>query len=315
MDLPIQTIEAGTPKRKPLKSLAGELEDSVLKLCRHPRYGSTLGKAKAYIVKKLQEYGYEVYLQEFFNMHGRFYNIIAERKGTAPGRYIIGAHYDVCSPEGEDTDGYVFPGADDNGSAVAVLLAVAKRLPKRPKRTVEMVFYACEEPPFFSEKGAMGSWHHANSCDPKEVIGMIALDMLGVYGDNAVAPDSPPWAKALKPLLPGHGNFLTVCGAADSDTVNLAKTAQYFISDYMCAVRVNMPRVGIPGTEIGTNRLFDSDHRNYVPLDIPAIMITDTAQIRNTNYHTDADTPDTLDYTMMAKATWAVLDILKYVAW
>lgn len=303
-----ETMEVGTPRRKPLKRLAGELEDSVRKLCRHPRYGATLGRAKAYIVKKLREYGYEVRLQEFYNPYGRYFNIIAERKGTAPGRYVIGAHYDAQEPLDE---GAFNPGADDNASSVAVLLAVAKRLPRRPRRSVEMVFYACEEYPFFTEKSNayMGSYTHAAGCTPDNVLGMIALDMLGVYGNEPVTSNEW-WAKFLKPLLPKHGNFTAVCGDAKADTVNLAKTAQYFLSNYICAVRVNMP----PGP-MGTDRLFDSDHCNYRTRGIPAVMITDTAEIRNPNYHGEKDTPDTLDYTMMARVAWAILDILKYVAW
>lgn len=307
-----ETMEVDTPKGKPLKRLAVELEDSVLQLCRHPRYGASLGRAKTYIIKKLQEYGYQVFLQEFYNPYGKFYNITAERKGTEPGRYVIGAHYDAEEPVEEDTSN---PGADDNASSVAVLLAVAKRLPRRPKRTVELVFYACEESPFSAESNAfMGSYAHAAECTPEEVTGMIALDMLGVYGDEPITMESR-WVKLLKPLLPKHGNFIAVCGDANADTVNLAKTAQYFLSDYICAVRVNMPPISLPRTEIGTTRLFDSDHCNYRLRGIPAIMISDTADLRNQNYHGAADTPDTLNYTMMARVAWGILDILKYVAW
>lgn len=44
-----------------------------------------------------------------------------------------------------------------------------------------------------------------------------------------------------------------------------------------------------------------SDHRNYWTYDWPAVMITDTAMMRNKAYHTEADTPDRLDYTKMSE--------------
>ena len=43
-----------------------------------------------------------------------------------------------------------------------------------------------------------------------------------------------------------------------------------------------------------------SDQRNYWQRGFTAVMITDTAYLRNPNYHTAADTADTLDYERMA---------------
>ena len=43
-----------------------------------------------------------------------------------------------------------------------------------------------------------------------------------------------------------------------------------------------------------------SDHRSYWPRDIPAVMVTDTAFLRNHAYHTERDTPEALDYERMA---------------
>jgi hypothetical protein len=54
-----------------------------------------------------------------------------------------------------------------------------------------------------------------------------------------------------------------------------------------------------------------SDHRNYWKFDIPAIMITDTAFMRNKNYHTRGDTPDTLSYDKMARITHALAVFLQ----
>jgi hypothetical protein len=43
-------------------------------------------------------------------------------------------------------------------------------------------------------------------------------------------------------------------------------------------------------------------------------MITDTSFLRNPNYHTPSDTPDTLDYASMAKACQGVAGALGRIA-
>jgi hypothetical protein len=44
-----------------------------------------------------------------------------------------------------------------------------------------------------------------------------------------------------------------------------------------------------------------SDHRNYWSHGWPAVVVTDTAFLRNPNYHTARDRWDTLDYERMAR--------------
>ena len=43
-----------------------------------------------------------------------------------------------------------------------------------------------------------------------------------------------------------------------------------------------------------------SDHSAFRRLGLPGVMVTDTAFLRNPNYHGDGDTADTLDYQRMA---------------
>ena len=92
-------------------------------------------------------------------------------------------------------------------------------------------------------------------------------------------------------LLPSKGNFVAVVG--DLSAVSLARRAYRFLSADMAALRLNVPWVH-------DTALYFSDHRNYEPLGIPSIMITDTAMLRNSNSHTPGDTPETLDYNRMA---------------
>ena len=53
-----------------------------------------------------------------------------------------------------------------------------------------------------------------------------------------------------------------------------------------------------------------SDQRNYWRAGRQAVMITDTAYVRNPRYHTARDTPETLDYVRMATVVDGVLNAL-----
>lgn len=282
----------------PSAALAAELRGSVEALCEQPRYGATLTHAQDYITARLRAAGYTVRYQEFSNAEGTFRNIIAERKGAEPGRYVVGAHYDACDCCDAPAENQ---GADDNASACAVLLALADRLPKlpTPRHTLELVFYACEEPPWFATED-MGSYAHAQTCTPQDTLGMICLEMLGCFSD---AEDSQP---SLFPghslLLPTKGDFVAVVG--NTDACSLARTAQRHLRRHLRTLRLNIPLAD-------DTALYFSDHRNYAPRGIPAVMVTDTAFLRNDRYHEPTDTPDTLDYTKMAAVTEGLLEFLK----
>jgi hypothetical protein len=53
--------------------------------------------------------------------------------------------------------------------------------------------------------------------------------------------------------------------------------------------------------------LLRSDHVPFWQQRIPALMWTDTAELRNPNYHRSSDTPDTLDDDFLAQATRALV--------
>ena len=296
--LSVQEAAADAPAAS--EALAAELHVGVEALCEQPRYGKTLSHAQDYIAAELRKAGYEVRFQEFTNEEGTFRNIIAERKGTESGRYIVGAHYDACEPDDPQAAN---PGADDNASAVAVLLSLARRLPEHPKHTLELVFYACEEPPWFGTEG-MGSYAHAQSCDPQEVLGMVCLEMLGFYSDEEGSQPSLFPGHSL--LLPTEGNFVAVVGNL-YDSLSLGRAAQRHLRRHIRTMRLNVPFAG-------DTALYFSDHRNYAPCGIPAVMVTDTAFLRNNRYHEESDTPDTLDYTRMAAVTQGILDLLLELA-
>ena len=106
-------------------------------------------------------------------------NVIAERPGAGRRVAMVGAHLDSVR-EG--------PGINDNGSGVAVTLALAERL--RGRRGLRFGFWGAEE------LGLYGSRRYVESLTPKEhdrISGYINLDMLGspnpvryLYGSGRV---------------------------------------------------------------------------------------------------------------------------------
>jgi Zn-dependent M28 family amino/carboxypeptidase len=246
----------------------------------HPQ---NLDRAAAYIRRELQEAGGRVEEQPFEVGGTTYRNVIARFGPETRERIVVGAHYDAAGP---------YPGADDNASGVAGLIELARLLKRNTPRTqVELVAYTLEEPPHFASS-TMGSAFHAAALKRQGIPlrAMIALEMIGYFTD---APDSQRFPlSGMKSLYPSRGNFITVAGKlGQGSLVRQVKKAMRSASPL--GVEAISAPPSLPGVSL-------SDHRNYWEAGYPAVMITDTAFYRNDNYHTESDTPDTLDYKRMA---------------
>jgi Zn-dependent M28 family amino/carboxypeptidase len=222
-------------------------------------------------------------------------NLIVEQHGNKRAEEIIllGAHYDTV---------YSTPGADDNASAVAVLLEVSRLLREhRSKRTIRYVAFACEEPPYF-HLDAMGSQHHARQSRLRgdNILGMLCLEMVGYYTDadhsQTIPPMIPRW---MHRFFPTRGNFLAAVG-------NMAswKLCWKFRRGFKRGAR-SMPLFSICLPE-KVHHIRLSDNSSFWDQGYPALMLTDTSFLRNPHYHLDSDTPETLDYPRMTEVTLGV---------
>ncbi len=223
-------------------------------------------------------------------------NVIGSFGPETGSRLVVGAHYDVFGD---------FPGADDNASGVAGLLELARLLGKNPPaQRVELVAWTLEEPPVFATP-SMGSVKHAQSLalEKAVVTGVIALECIGYFSD---APKSQTYPMPLLKLwYPQEGHFIGVAGnLASRDLARKIKQDIHAITN-LPAASINAPAF-IPGMDF-------SDHRSYWAHGWPAVMITDTAFYRNPHYHTAQDTPDTLDYTRMAKVVRGVYAFIQKI--
>jgi len=238
-----------------------------------------LNKAANYIEKTFSIYSRKVEKQSWEGTDNSLRNIIAGF-GPEKGRtLVIGAHYDVYGD---------IKGADDNASGVAGLLELSRLFSqKAPEIPVQIVAYPNMEPPFFA--GAqMGSVIHARSLIEKGVTtrGMISLDMIGYFSEKQ------RWPYLLINLIyPSRGDFIVIAGRWKDRGLSGDLKAGIRGAGGVRAVSYNGPV--IIGVEL-------SDHRSYWDNGCPAVLVTDTAFMRNENYHTARDVPELLDYDKMA---------------
>ncbi|MFH0988748.1 MAG: M20/M25/M40 family metallo-hydrolase [bacterium] len=246
-----------------------------------------LHAASEFIEKEFQNLGFNVSSQEYRAYESIVRNLIIEQPGSQPHLpcIVLGAHYDTVL----DT-----PGADDNASGVAGLLELARLLKSFPnKRTIRFVAFTHEEPPYFYTS-LMGSRQYAQSLKDQSasVHLMLSLEMLGYGGEQTTQYYPFPLMRQIG-RYPKYGNYIALVS-------NLRSMR------YLGLVRNAMRR----SCEIGVEclaapgwipPLFLSDHSSFWKHDFPALMITDTAFLRNPHYHRPSDTADTLNYEFLAE--------------
>lgn len=250
-----------------------------------------LNAAAAFIEETLRGEGYQVGRQSYRVGAQEFYNIIADHpQAAADGPYLIlAAHY----------DSHANPGADDNASGVAVLVETARRLRDHPlKSRLRLIAFVNEEPPFFKTEH-MGSHVYAARArrEGHDIGGVIVLEMVGYYTRQ---PFSQRYLAFMGPFYPNQGEFLAVVGNFASAALT-GRVYRAIRRGRWIPVEKLVAPAQVPG-------VYFSDHWSFWQHDYPAVMVTDTAFLRNPHYHTAADTPATLDYGMMARTVWAVCD-------
>jgi Zn-dependent M28 family amino/carboxypeptidase len=221
-------------------------------------------------------------------------NLIATIPGPSAGndreeRLIIGAHYDSVP---------FSPGADDNASGVAVLLEVARAcagLARLPQRRIDFIAFGMEE------EGYVGSSRHANRLARRgvSVAAMVSLECVGYTDRRPRSQRVPPGVPV---HVPDRGTFLGVIGnrPARPLTVMLARAIQ-LASPQLEAVTLVVDNDGraLPATRL-------SDHVPFWDRGYPALLLTDTAFLRNPHYHQPHDLPGTLDFDFMADVARSV---------
>lgn len=258
----------------------------------------TLNKVADYIKNEFEKINLDVEEQKFIADKNEYKNIIGSYNSTAQSRLVIGAHYDVDGDQ---------EGADDNASAVAGLLELARLVSEnRPNLDyrIDFVAFNLEEMPFYTTN-EMGSYVHAKSLKGNNIdaIGMICLEMIGYFSDEPNSQKFPiPY---LADIYPNTANFIIVVGRTEQVQFN-SKIFELMKKDSKIGVEKLNVYMDDPLAELAVL----SDHRNYWKLGYDAVMITDTSFIRNPNYHKKSDTIDTLDFDKISKVVDCLYNVI-----
>jgi hypothetical protein len=297
--------QSAVPPLSPLSAQEGEarerLRRDVEALARGIGERNTLKpealeKAAELVEAQLRAAGYTPKRQVYTADGQDCSNIEATIAGRSEGSFVVGAHYD--SARGS-------PGANDNGSGVAVLLELGRRLHgASPERTIKLVFFVNVEPPFF-QTSKMGSrvWAEEAHRRGERVVGMLSLETIGFYSGE---PNSQKYPFPMGAFYPDRGYFLGFIGNVDSGP---------FVREAVGAFRevATLPSEGaaMPDHTTGVDW---SDHASFWKYGWPALMVTDTAPFRYPHYHTRRDLPEQVDADALARATTGIEHVVRTLA-
>jgi Zn-dependent M28 family amino/carboxypeptidase len=250
---------------------------------RHLWKEGSLNKSADYIESELMAIGYVVQRQTYSCYGKSVSNLMVEKTGTDKGVVILGAHYDTVPGT---------PGADDNASAVAGLLELARWLKgSESKKTLVFVALVNEEPPCFGSYN-MGSMVYARHLReqkiPVEV--MVSLEMIGFFRPEPIQSYPLP---GMGLFYPKTGDYIGVVGNFRS-----SKYVSFFKKGIRKYSRINARSLTAPEFFGGINL---SDNYSFWRHGYRAIMVTDTSFFRNRNYHQETDSIDTLNFEKMAE--------------
>ncbi|MBD2110990.1 MULTISPECIES: M28 family peptidase [Cyanophyceae] len=234
------------------------------------------------------------YIQQEFSRWGHFTGHTFEHRGqqhtnwvlNLPGRdprrppILVGAHYDSVPGS---------PGADDNATGVAVLLELARAFAEQPgKSSLRLVAFDLEE------LGFVGSRHYAAALHQHgEPLGlMLSLEMLGYSCHQSHSQNYPP---GLERIYPNQGNYIAQIGPWQS----IPTMMRLWWGFRAAGLRSQWLPVVNQGKAVPDTRR--SDHVPFWDLGYPAILVTDTAYLRNPHYHQPTDTLETLDLDFLTQ--------------
>jgi hypothetical protein len=243
-------------------------------------------------VGRLTELGYEVEQQAY----DTGVNVIGIRKGQELPEEVVflSAHYDSVKN---------CAGADDNGSGVAGLLESARLLALQPHaRSLAIACWDEEERRGDESLRGSGAYARAASDRDEQIVGNFVFDMIGYASSAAGTQRLPDGLDAMFPAAAqqirandSRGDFLAIVLDERSHAIGESLAIE--------AAAVNLPLVffEIPDEQLDSPAVDDlrrSDHGSFWAAGYPGMLLTDTAEFRNPNYHCEngQDSLDTLDH-------------------
>ncbi|NEP58795.1 MAG: M20/M25/M40 family metallo-hydrolase [Symploca sp. SIO2G7] len=195
---------------------------------------------------------------------------------------VIGAHYDTVPG---------CPGADDNATGVAVLLELARQFSQQPpRRPLHLVAFDLEE------YGLVGSRAYVHTLKGQPIYLMLSLEMLGYCAKSSTGQPSQAYPIAgLDYIYPKTGDFIALIGNWQTIPILWKLQRGFWAAGINCAWLPMINR----GQPLPTTRR--SDHAPFWDAEYNAILVTDTAELRNPHYHGPTDQLATLDLEFLTK--------------
>lgn len=262
--------------------------------------GAGRARTRSFLREELAALGWDLEQQTFPDGE----NIIARKTWATEAdqpaqRWIVGAHYDTV----EGT-----PGADDNGTGVAVLLELAHlfaevSLDVPQPVSLELIFFDREE------AGLQGSFAYSQRSENLEQLqGVIILEMIGY---SCSEPGCQQYPKDLLIEKPSdRGDFLAVVGDAEHPEMLTPFSPE--IQDQFVPSDLQIFTLSVPLKGVLTPDVLRSDHAPFWLQNIGAVMVTDTANLRNPHYHQTTDTLETIDRPFFTQVAQAIVNATLY---
>jgi hypothetical protein len=210
-------------------------------------------------------------------------NIIARQpnRPNQAGEILVGAHYDTVQGT---------PGADDNATGIAALLELSQTFQNyQAPQALTLVFFDLEE------AGAIGSSAYTNeSQNLAQLNGAIILEMLGYTCHTPRCQWIPPELNVQPPS--DQGDFLSIIG--DQEHAYLLDSFDRQTQNELKLFSLKVPFKGLLSPI-----LLRSDHAPFWLKGVGAVMVSDTAFLRNPNYHRASDTSETIDLDFLTRST------------
>jgi len=225
-----------------------------------------------------------------FEGHGE--NFVVEVGGGSRTLILVG-HHDAVPGS---------PGANDDGSAVAILLDLLEHLSRDPPRRVRvrLLFTGAEE------IGYLGARSYVKTVPLDGVVGVLSLELCG-FGDSLTIWDVvPPSDRA--PVLQAFADALEELGYRRDETYHLVGRIPVFGSDHRAFAALGLPAFGltvVPSSEADALRRFVfSPYRSLFRQLVRRPPPFHT-------YHTVRDRSSTLEPEAMERASRALFALVR----
>lgn len=251
---------------------------------------AALEESRRWIRERWESQGWQVH-EQHFEVDGQDYaNLEVELRGhKAPGQIVlVSAHYDT--PAGS-------PGANDNASGMAVILGLGKLLRSaRLDRTVRLVAFVNEEPPFFGTH-KMGSYKYAERSRKRDehIRVMISLDAVGIFKHEHGSQRLPFPFRAVYGDVGDYLAFLGDIGARHE----MFRATRGFRK----GTRLHIHAAVMPPIVKWSEGIAWGDYSSFWKFAYHGVVVTDTGEYRTASHKAQDDTFDKLDFNALTSIT------------